>query len=781
MTVVPRYMYPAGTQMTLHSRRFVLNTTTDLGYECTDLETGEVSVIPFLVHAEYLKLPGAAINTQIPLTGNRMRARLGGVSTSRLLAEFQQEHGRFHMALCQGIGLLRDKLRLESGDPTFDLSIRMLAKPEHRKFIKEIAETLFGEKIHLSSVMGGKRAVWVMYQARTLMMYFRRYEDIQPEEDPLDALTPLDHLKGHDTPRICTTLKLLMAEAWEQIGFDKKGTYVSNVANYLGVLIGEENKRRQRNELPPLIVPSHKTLTKFRDYLLSPTEQMIATKGERFARNKRGRGSTDIRALMIGELVEVDECRMSLVASAKLKGFWERLSQSDKDTLEEIDKLIRERLSVLIMVDVATRNSPAWIISDQPRTEATLALYRMATRSKAREKLIYGCEGDPMPPIGIGHVKNDNGVGLRNAAVKQGLLGIGATITDARTYNATDKPYVEAMFGTLESVLLKLIHGYTGRKAGELPGYDAIANGVLDIDELYGILTRFMIDDYPSMRHMGFGMGGRRPAVVYEEVNASRGIFCELDPNVRRIHLGWEVKVIPSHEGVKVFGRLWYNSTELQEKTDKYRGKVSVFVDPDDVTHATVLIPGEEDPVVVTIQNTVFADLTLPEVLEIMAAWRKEHPDVTVIYEDRLMRTRRRMFDQLRSIGVERKLARSYSTVRECQMKGEVVFAGARIETAGQLPGTIAPGNLTAQHADGAIFKLGASNNVIEGVLANSDEEYPSELVEVQSDDADEGGQVGPVDHPQSSVPKPKTTRKSVKNQAKTHILGRPSDMGTLE
>ena len=781
MTVVPRYMYPVGTQMTLFSRKFVLNTMSPVGYECTDLETGEVSVIPFVAHTEYLKLPGAAINTQLPLTGNRMQARLGGVSSSKSLAEFQQEHGRFHMSLCQGIGLLRDKLRLESGDPAFELSIPMLNKPENRKFMRGIAETLFGQRIYLTEVTGGKRVRWVMYRGRTLLKYFQRYEDIQPEEDPLDALTPLDHLKGYDTPRICGTLKLLMAEAWEKIGFDKKGSNVSNVATYLGMVIREENMRRQRNDLLPLIIPSHKTLTRFRDYLLSPTELMIAIKGDRFTRNKRGRGSTDIRALQIGELVEVDECRMSLVASAKLRGFWERLSLSDKETLEEVDKLIRERLTVLIMIDVATRQTPAWIISDQPRTEATLALYRMATRDKTREKLIYGCEGQPMAAIGIGHVKNDNGVGLRNAAVKQGLLGIGAMITDARIYNATDKPYVEAAFGTLESVLLKLIHGYTGRKVGELPGYDAIANGVLDIDELYGILTRFMIDEYPSMRHMGFGMGGRRPAEVYKEINETRGHFRQLDPNLRRIHLGWEVKVTPNDEGVRVFGGLWYNSDELQEKIDRHRGKVSVFVDPDDVTFATVLIPGVDEPVEVTIQNTVFANLTLPEVLEIMAAWRKEHPDVTNIYEDRLMRTRRRVFDQLRTIGVERKLARSYSTIRECQTKAQVVFAGARIIPSGQLPGTIAPGNLTAPNADGAIFMLGEGANVIEGVLASCDEEYPEGLALVPNDDADEEVHIDPADKSQAPLPKPKTTRKLLKNHAITQFLGRPADMGTLE
>jgi hypothetical protein len=94
-------------------------------------------------------------------------------------------------------------------------------------------------------------------------------------------------------------------------------------------------------------------------------------------------------------------------------------------------------------------------------------------------------------------------------------MGMGAMNTIVRAYASTDKPYVERMFGTTESVLLKVIHGYTGRKPGDVPGYDATQAGVLDIDELYGILTRFMIDAYPSMRHMGVGMGGRRPYEVY--------------------------------------------------------------------------------------------------------------------------------------------------------------------------------------------------------------------------------------------------------------------------
>lgn len=56
--------------------------------------------------------------------------------------------------------------------------------------------------------------------------------------------------------------------------------------------------------------------------------------------------------------------------------------------------------------------------------------------------------------------------------------------TVASAYYSTDKPYVERMFGTEEPVLLRILHGYTGRKPNDLPGYDATAAGVLDIDEL---------------------------------------------------------------------------------------------------------------------------------------------------------------------------------------------------------------------------------------------------------------------------------------------------------
>jgi putative transposase len=230
-------------------------------------------------------------------------------------------------------------------------------------------------------------------------------------------------LRGNRTGRICNRLRELMTEAWEKIGLDRKKPSVSNVHDYLETKITEENKRRVRNDLPKLVVPSHRTLREHRDRLLTPTEILVATHGERHARNKRGRGSTDLRALMIGELVEIDECRISLVTSAKVAEEWEHLSDAQKEALKKGDAEFRARWCILVMIDVASRMPLAWVITEQPNAEATLALFRMATRDKAREKALYGCTGEPAAPVGLMHVKNDNGSGLRNSTLHQGAAG----------------------------------------------------------------------------------------------------------------------------------------------------------------------------------------------------------------------------------------------------------------------------------------------------------------------------------------------------------------------
>ena len=518
---------------------------------------------------------------------------------------------------------------------------------------------------------------------------------------------------------MCRRIRELMTEAWERIGFDKTKTSVANVHDYLKTLIHNENLFRRLNELPDFVTPAEKTLRQHRDTLVTHTEYLIATEGKREARRKKtGRGSTDIRALSIGELCGMDEQKISMVVAAKKAGLWSKLSEDGKASLEAQDEYIRKRLHIIVMFDVASRMPLAWVITENPNAEATLALLRMATRDKIREQRRYGCVNQAAFGCGILMLRNDNGTGLRNSEVIEGLMGIGTINGITRTYSPEDRAHDESFFGTLEDRFFKLMPGYTGRRPGELPGYDAILNGVVDVEMLYGMLTRYLIDEYPFERHYGVGMGGRRPWDVYEEINTNRGHVKLPDPKIRRIQLGWEDSATPSDEGVRVLGGIWFDSKKLQEVREEpgLDGKVLVFVDPDNLNIATVLVPGHPDPIEVHLQITAFADMTLGEVLQLMAEYRREDPETTEIHHDRLMEVKIRRFADISSIGVEHDLSRSYTTIEECKAMAQAVFAGGRVIRSEALPGTTAPSAVTSLTPAAGVFQLGGGASLIDGV-----------------------------------------------------------------
>lgn len=778
MTFVPRYNFAPGTEITLFERPMVVTGHDETGYRVTGLDDGIVTVLPHMKFIEYLKQPGAGIDTDLPGTGARLRQRLGGYVTAEALSEDQREKAQIHLAMCRALEAYRDKLRLERGNPNLELSDRLVDRNEARKFIATVTSTISGKKVSVHPARGGRSNDFQIYHGRTMMKYYRFYKDLEPGESPLDALVTLDHLRGNRDGRICDRLRDLMTEAWEAVGLDLKQPAVSNVRKYLETRVSAENERRVRNELSKLVLPSDRTLRDHRDRLLTATELVVATQGLRYARNKRGRGSTDYRALMIGEVGEMDECRISLVTSAKAAGVWERLSDDEKKALEKIEEEIRSRWCILVMLDVASRMPLAWVIAEEPNAEATLALFRMATRDKTREKALYGCTGEPAAPVGLLHVKNDNGTGLRNSTCIKALLGVGSTNSTMRAYASNDKTFVERLFGRLEMDVLKTLPGYTGRRPGELAGYDALENGVLTIEDLHEIVTRYFIDEYPSTRHYGFGMNGRRPYDVYTSINATRGQIPPIDPQLRRINLGWKVEVTPTDEGVRVFGGIWFNSTDLQIRREEFRitGKVTVFVDPDDINLATVILPMAKDPIEVQLQNTAFADMTLPEVLKLMAEHRRENMDVAEFHHDQVMRTRAHRHAKITAINVEHGLSRSYSTIEECKAMAQAVFAGARVLRPQAQAETTRPGEVTSLQPSSGVYSIGGDDMLIEGTAG---------IVEVDMalDDAD---RVPPTGNAPAEPETPRAKRRSKAPLTETPTrasgtLPRPKGLKELE
>ncbi|MBZ4024149.1 hypothetical protein CKO11_17015, partial [Rhodobacter sp. TJ_12] len=323
MTIVPHYNFEAGTEISVGGRDLVLLRVGAQGYELADPTGGQTSILGFSSFVEMTKTGVVTFGPSQLQPDGSAKLRLGGLSVAAQLSESQQIYGRFHFAICRAIEELHRHRTVVDGDKDFRISIAALNDPANRKFLRPFVQAFFGERVHLgaATLKGGQQKSWFLYKGRTLKKYYEIYQGLQEGDDVIAGLATLDHLKGNETPRLPLRLKELMTEAWEEIGLDLKGPSVANVHGYLAARVNSENRQRALNDLPALPIPSHQSVLRHRKELLTPTEYMVATKGERYARNKRGRGSSDVRALMIGEFCEMDECRVSLITSAKANGY----------------------------------------------------------------------------------------------------------------------------------------------------------------------------------------------------------------------------------------------------------------------------------------------------------------------------------------------------------------------------------------------------------------------------------------------------------------------------
>lgn len=307
-----------------------------------------------------------------------------------------------------------------------------------------------------------------------------------------------------------------------------------------------------------------------------------------------------------------------------------------------------------------------------------------------------------------------------------------------------------------------------------------MTNGVMTVEQLHEIITRYFIDEFPSTRHHGVTMGGRRPIEMYKAINETRGQIPPIDPHLRRINLGWEQEVTPTDEGVRVFKGIWFNSDELQEQREKsgIDGKVKVFVDPEDMNLATVILPMVKEPIEVRLQITAFADMTLPEILRLMTDLRREDPATTEFHEDQVMQTRLHRQEQRNAINVEHNLSRSYSTVEECRALGQAVFAGALKIRQEIIYGTTQPGHVADIGVAEGVYSIGDANSQIDGddTKADGSEDTGAEIEGLDGSDSHET--------PSSTSPSTEATKKkrrSKETSTPNRILPRPKNLKVLK
>jgi hypothetical protein len=211
--------------------------------------------------------------------------------------------------------------------------------------------------------------------------------------------------------------------------------------------------------------------------------------------------------------------------------------------------------------------------------------------------------------------------------------------------------------------------------------------------------------------------------------------------------------------------------------------QVSVYVDPDNLNEATVVLPRTTAPIRVQLQTSVFADMTINEVLHLVRAYRKEDPAATEIHEDRLAKVRRERRELLDSIGVEKGLARSYQTRAEIKAKARNVFQGARIIASKGVAGAASAGQITAARPDGKIFDFTGGNGILEGKAVDPAPNQPHAVYAEEM--TDEVSETIPPRAANAAVKKRQSAKKpkipSPPAEPPKEIFGRPANLKRLE
>lgn len=693
MTYKPLYKVNIGSRLILDDRRWVVIGKEREGYAVEGLDDGECVTIAYRRIDDAIRSGNCEVTTPAQMESERRLSDFtGGYTRMGQLPETEQADVRKRLILVLAIERLEEE--------GYKITQRFLGRADVRKRLKDLGDEIGGEKGMFSARRTGKtEASFAILSGRTLQKYLKLYREYG--KNPV-ALMHREHLKGPQ------------GEARKKLN-EFQERFVTYVVNHFlkatKVKLAELFRQAQTMFLPAVEdiaqgfeLPSITTV-RTRLKAISSTVKTLGREGKRQGPNLKGAGSTDIRALMFGERTEVDQVLLSIFTdkSGQLRCRTMSRSEAAKNA-GELDPGEIQRSWLHLTCDVASGMPLGWILSETADADHSMALFRMATRDKTREKVRYGCNREPAPAVGLMISSADNGTATRNGKVRAGQLGVGMTAIDGRTYHATDKPYVESKFGTLQWQVLNFAPGYAGSKPGELPGYDPKGSAALTHEDLYGIITRYFIDEYPFAPSRGTGKFGATPYQKMEELFDAYGPIEPPSQEDRRVYLGVQRSASVTSEGVKVFN-LPYNSTELQHHADKAASKkVTVYLDPDDLRKVTITVEGSHKIMHARLTMTAFNDLTLNEALEVMADAVAANPLKRQLHEGYLWEAKARRAKESGYFS-HPLVPDSYRGVEELQKAADGLLAVEFVPHGPSAP-TVPPGDIMKRGRHPAVHKV---------------------------------------------------------------------------
>ena len=365
---------------------------------------------------------------------------------------------------------------------------------------------------------------------------------------------------------------------------DERRPPISMIADKLEIAARELNVQRAVGGLPPLIVPCKKTISntvkkipKFAHYA---GRHGIEAAKKKFAAVSSGNDVT--RPL---QRVEIDEWKVSLQALMIDAGYWERLTDKDRELVE------RRRPWLCVAIDVASRCILGMRLSETTTADNTMAVLKMIISDKTPFANAAEAQS-PWDMMGTPElIVSDGGSALVCGRVQTAITDLMGGAAQPPAGRPNLRPYIERSFRSLATGFLPFFTGQTFANPVDRGDYESEARASLTFDELALGFVRYVVDKYHNTPHEG--LAGETPRNAWLRLTKDFPVMPPPDANRCRHIFGVTISRKLGPRGVRFAGR-YYQSENLQAHfRDAGAVMVDVRINEDDIRQVSVKIRTE--------------------------------------------------------------------------------------------------------------------------------------------------------------------------------------------
>ncbi len=560
-----------------------LHRKNDQGGEFIRLDLANVKV--FLTYAEIAEFMQSPDWNLIPdhFAPEREELRASGRDAMLLTAsEYSRETGLWYQSLCRLFMVEYDAGRTKITDPTI---VETLKKVKEDALLEMHDQIPGGRKKRGGARKPEKRGKdctavsnpWNFEppgsrQFRDLLIEYRT------KGGTAKAVRPRTENCGNRTLRFPQETYQFMNQMIMK-HLNKKRAKPFKVAKLVLDEFAFENDRRTTEGEGLLVVPSYWTIPKYVEKI-SPYHRSVRAFG-RDAANLEFRLREDgFDVLYPLQRVESDDWEgdvFSLAVRTKLANVF---------TKEQLARIPRNRRTITLAVDCATRVVVGVKVSAKPHSSNSIAMLDQILRDKTEFAQSYGAEskwdfyGRP------GLIVCDNGGPFVAASFRRAVEDLGSNLRIEVGGLPNHRPFVERIFNSLATGFMPLLSARTYSNVVEKGNADPKSEAVLTDDELTAALAIYIADVYHNSPHSG--LNGATPANTWKRLCEEYGYPAEVPYLTRTAVVGIPTKCKVSGGQVRVAALNYYCDKLKQISLDVADAEVDVRVDPADMGRVTI-------------------------------------------------------------------------------------------------------------------------------------------------------------------------------------------------